>query len=223
MSAMVAITKGMCSLCNTASPEIIAYSDTVDFRGMELDVENLHESKCRKCGHKWVSGEQRVHNSSIMRDAYALVRDKLRSKDGLLRGQEIAQIREAFGINQREAAVLFGGGYNAFNKYESGEVLQSFAMDRLLRLSKVVGKPAVDFLRDVFSTPNFIVISTTIVDQPFRITISVGSGFPYIPNIIHGTSHVLESFEPVPSWSLPSLNSPLTSHPNHLTLARPRQ
>lgn len=195
MSALLPITKGFCPVCNTANPEIISYSDTVDFRGMELDVENLQESKCRNCGNKWVTGEQRAHNNSVMRNAYALVRDELREKHGLLTGQEIAHMREIFALNQREAAALFGGGYNAFNKYESGEVLQSFPMDRLLRLSAAVGKPAIEFLKNVFSPPNFIVLST-LGPTELRIVVNVGGGALFNPKTIYGTSSELKKLEP---------------------------
>lgn len=191
MSAIIPISNGSCPVCNTVNPVIITFSDEVDFRGMELDVEDLQESKCRNCGHKWVTGEQRAHNNSVMRDAYALVRDELREKHGLLTGQEIAHMREIFALNQREAASLFGGGYNAFNKYESGEVLQSFAMDRLLRLTAAVGRPAVEFLKDVFSTPNFIVISTSNPNE-LRISIGFGGGGFINPKGIYGSSETLK-------------------------------
>lgn len=42
--------------------------------------------------------------------------------------------RRTLGLSQEEAARLFGGGRNAFSKYERGEVAQSVAMDRLIRL-----------------------------------------------------------------------------------------
>jgi len=219
MSALIPIAKGVCPACSTTNPKNVSYSDTVDFRGMELDVENLHESKCRKCGHKWVTSEQRAHNNSVMRDAYALVRDELRAKDGLLTGQEVAQIRDGFGINQREAAVLFGGGYNAFNKYESGEVLQSFAMDRLLRLTKVVGKPAVDFLRDVFAVPDFVVISRSMMPHGFVFTVSLGGLTPYVPNTIEGTSTLVSSSLPIPnSENLASWGTLPVAHGTQLAL-----
>lgn len=202
MNALIPITNGRCPVCKTANPEIMPYSDTVDFRGLELDVENLLESKCRNCGHKWISDEQRAHNNSVMRDAYVVVRDEIRAKDGLLTGQEIAQMRERFGINQREAAAIFGGGYNAFNKYESGEVLQSFAMDRLVRLTSVVGIPAIEFLRDVFAKPNFIVISAP-QGTTSRITVHIANG-KFIPNFALGTIPQLGNNESLPfvSWGM---------------------
>jgi HTH-type transcriptional regulator/antitoxin MqsA len=39
------------------------------------------------------------------------------------------------GLTQETASKIFGGGENAFSKYESGKVAQSAAMDRLLRLA----------------------------------------------------------------------------------------
>lgn len=218
MNAIIPANRINCPKCHKENAEVIEYSDTVDFRGMELDVEKLLESKCRNCGHKWVTNEQRLHNNSVMRDVYVVVRDELRNKHGLLTGQEISQVREFFALNQREAATLFGGGYNAFNKYESGEVLQSFAMDRLLRLTKAVGKPAVDFLRDVFSTPNFIVISTTRTTHEFRIAISIGGRTDYVPNTIEGTSKLLE--RRYISGTSPSLSNLLPVYGNHLALPR---
>lgn len=194
MSSLIPTSKGSCPLCNTANPQIISYSDVVDFRGMELDVENLLESKCRNCGHKWVTGEQRSHNNAVMRDAYGFVRDEMREKHGLLTGQEISHVRETFALNQREAAALFGGGYNAFNKYESGEVLQSFPMDRLLRLSAAIGMPAIEFLKDVFSPPGFIVLST-LGPSELRIVVNIGGGITFNSQTISGTGSKLKKLE----------------------------
>lgn len=206
MNAIVPANRIHCPKCYNENLEVVEYSDTVDFRGMELDVENLQESRCSNCGHKWVANEQRMHNSSAIREAYGVVRDELREKNGLLAGYEIANMREHFGLNQREAATLFGGGYNAFNKYESGEVLQSFAMDRLLRLTEAVGKPAIDFLRDVFSPPSFIVISTSTPSE-LRIAINVGVSGGFSPNKIYGTSEKVQKFESNPKIGhLPNLN-----------------
>jgi len=39
-------------------------------------------------------------------------------------------------LTQKDASSLFGGGANAFSKYERGDVIQSDAMDRLMRLVK---------------------------------------------------------------------------------------
>jgi HTH-type transcriptional regulator/antitoxin MqsA len=57
-----------------------------------------------------------------------------RQCDRLLSPSEVLEIRKTLGITQAQAGDLFGGGINAFSRYERGEVEQSRALDLLLRL-----------------------------------------------------------------------------------------
>lgn len=138
-----------CPKCKKSSIETKHYQDTVDFRGIEFDVDNLQISKCQSCGYSWESEEQIRVNQELIKATYATHRDNLRKKQGLLSGEEIAEIRNYFKLNQRQASVIFGGGFNAFNKYESGEVLQSVAMDRLLKLTFFFKKQAIIALNTI--------------------------------------------------------------------------
>lgn len=54
--------------------------------------------------------------------------------DGLLAAADILALRRRYGLNQQQAAKLFGGGPVAFSKYENDDVAHSEAMDKLLRL-----------------------------------------------------------------------------------------
>lgn len=54
--------------------------------------------------------------------------------DGLLRPEEVAEVRKRLRLSQRRAGELLGGGPRAFQKYESGQVMVSAAMSNLLRL-----------------------------------------------------------------------------------------
>lgn len=125
------------------------YSDEVLFRSLSLDVEGLLRSECLSCHATWVTELQAAHNAALTKIAFEAERNRLRERDGLLTGEQICEIRKTLELNQRQAASLFGGGSNAFNKYECGEVLQSFAMDRLIRLTHHVGDYAISFLRNV--------------------------------------------------------------------------
>lgn len=138
-----------CRNCGHNEFDIQERSETIDFRGLTLDVEGLNYSICKRCGAKSETRDQQVNNDSIIKSAYSLERDELRKRDGLLSSHEIEAIRKNFALTQREAAVVFGGGANAFNKYESGEVLQSVSMDRLLRLIDAAGVPALSFLEKI--------------------------------------------------------------------------
>lgn len=48
--------------------------------------------------------------------------------------EEIARVRERLHLTQQEAAVIFGGGINAFSRYESGKTKPPVALLKLLRL-----------------------------------------------------------------------------------------
>jgi putative zinc finger/helix-turn-helix YgiT family protein len=141
-----------CRNCGNASVAVEVFSDTIDFRGLELDVQHLEQSRCRACKFKFESDAQSQRNSATIRQAYSVERDRIRKRDGLLSGEEISAIRKTYSLSQRDAALLFGGGSNAFNKYETGEVLQSAAMDRLLRVSAQFGRPIIDTLNHIVDT-----------------------------------------------------------------------
>lgn len=142
----IVVDESTCPSCNSPDIRKLVLSDTIDFRGLELDVEDMEVSVCNNCKNRFENTHQKAINLQKIKTSYSLERDRLRKRDGLLSGAEIAEIRNHFELNQREAAIIFGGGSNAFNKYESGEVLQSIAMDRLLRLSRQIGDFAIDTL-----------------------------------------------------------------------------
>lgn len=146
-----------CPKCKGCDLYSASYSDTVEFRGLDLDVEGLHYTTCAFCKNRFENQEQKSHNDELIRSAYARKRDELRIQDGLLSSEQIQSIRKKYSLTQREAAIIFGGGSNAFNKYETGEVLQSVAMDRLLRLIDIAGMPAVRCLEVITkkTRPNF--------------------------------------------------------------------
>lgn len=46
----------------------------------------------------------------------------------------IAQVRKKLALDQREAGEIFGGGINAFSRYETGKTRPPIALVKLLRL-----------------------------------------------------------------------------------------
>jgi HTH-type transcriptional regulator/antitoxin MqsA len=46
----------------------------------------------------------------------------------------IARVRRKLALDQREAAEIFGGGVNAFSRYENGRTKPSLALVKLLRV-----------------------------------------------------------------------------------------
>jgi HTH-type transcriptional regulator/antitoxin MqsA len=54
--------------------------------------------------------------------------------DGILGPLEIKRIRKQIGLNQQQAGHLFGGGKNAFSRYEQGEISPPKAISMLLNI-----------------------------------------------------------------------------------------
>jgi HTH-type transcriptional regulator / antitoxin MqsA len=116
-----------CPMCERGTLTPVTYSETFQHHGAELHVSGLEGYECECCGADPIFDDQ-------IRRNHARILDARRRADGLLTGEEIRVLRDRLGLTQKAASELFGGGANAFSKYERGEVVQSAAMDRLLRL-----------------------------------------------------------------------------------------
>jgi len=132
-----------CDAIGTLTPSLYA-SDFKHDQGT-VHVVDLECYICSQCGSDPVFADQARRN-------HARITDARRAAYGLLTGAEIRALRERFSLSQQEAATLFGGGANAFSKYERGEVTQSDAMDRLMKI--VAGYPfLLDSLRMLAGVP----------------------------------------------------------------------
>lgn len=87
----------------------------------------LQLSVCDHCGSEMADATQAQANKRAMQ-AFK------KQAEGLLGGAEIRTYRKSVKLKQETAAALFGGGKVAFSRYESDDIIQSTAMDSLLRL-----------------------------------------------------------------------------------------
>jgi len=117
-----------CPVCEAGGLSVVRTSLDIDYAGRTLTVDGIEHSVCNSCGAEPVLPEQIRRNDLRIADAK-------RSADGLLRSDQIRELRTLLGLTQAEAAQVFGGGANAFSKYERGEVIQSAPMDRLMRVT----------------------------------------------------------------------------------------
>jgi HTH-type transcriptional regulator/antitoxin MqsA len=120
------IMSANCPVCCEGHIVSETWPDEFEYKGVTLNASHTEEY-CDACGTLLQSPETIREN----------VRNKQRAKnahDGLLTGDKIRLFRESFGITQKFAALLFGGGQTAFAKYEADEIAHNVAMDRLLRL-----------------------------------------------------------------------------------------
>lgn len=117
----------VCNKCN--STEVIQTSEVElnTYKGVEYSVD-INYSTCSSCHREFLTKPQIILNE-------AKVRETKKEIDGLLSAEAIKVIRKSLNLSQADASIVFGGGQNAFSKYERSEVTQSQAMDKLLRLA----------------------------------------------------------------------------------------
>lgn len=119
-----------CPICNEGHVTPLVGKNSVEYKGQTTELD-LHYSVCDSCG------SEQTDTSQLRTNKRAMLAFK-KSVDGLLSGAEVRALRQKLSLSQAEAAALFGGGPVAFSKYESDDVSQSEAMDRLLRLVAAV-------------------------------------------------------------------------------------
>jgi len=115
-----------CIVCKSEDIKSLVAVESVLYKGHQLQV-SLEYSVCGGCDREFVPKSQILSGEIAVRNAK-------KKFDGLLSSQDIANARATLSISQDQASKVFGGGKNAFSKYERGEVSQSVAMDKLIRI-----------------------------------------------------------------------------------------
>ena len=116
-----------CPVCEEGNLSERVEKNQVRYKGVEAELD-LHFSVCDSCG----SDQADIPQTRLNKRCTVAFKKQV---DGLLTGSEVKSVREKLGLTQSEAARIFGGGPVAFSKYESDDVAQSEAMDRLLRVA----------------------------------------------------------------------------------------
>jgi HTH-type transcriptional regulator/antitoxin MqsA len=115
-----------CKLCKSEDVSDYVEEEEITYKGSTLQV-SIAYSLCNSCDREFISKPQILQNEAALRAAK-------KDYDGLLSSEEIIRARRTLSLTQEQAARVFGGGRNAFSKYERGEVSQSVAMDKLIRI-----------------------------------------------------------------------------------------
>ena len=115
-----------CLNCNNPDMEYGKRNITIKRDGMESVVKNVVGWHCAECGEiEFSKGQAERYN-----DALQLLKAKLIDRDA----QDLARIRKKLKLTQQQAAILTGGGKNAFSRYENGQAKPMAAVINLFRL-----------------------------------------------------------------------------------------
>ncbi|HRO10129.1 type II toxin-antitoxin system MqsA family antitoxin [Amaricoccus sp.] len=78
--------------------------------------------------------EEGIHGGEDMKVSDRALHRLKAEAEGLLLPEDVRRIRRRLGLSQREAGLVIGGGPNAFQKYEAGDVVASHAISSALRV-----------------------------------------------------------------------------------------
>ncbi|MCR5814352.1 MAG: type II toxin-antitoxin system MqsA family antitoxin [Desulfovibrio sp.] len=97
-----------------------------EYHGEKTVVKNVHAFFCTECNDFVVDDAEAQRIS----DSLAAFRAQCHSHDSVF----IRSVRKKLHLGQKEAGELFGGGVNAFSRYETGKVSPPVSLLKLFRI-----------------------------------------------------------------------------------------
>ena len=117
-----------CPVCGAAK----LIHDTRDlpytYKGESTVIQAVTGDFCPACAESILDGAESDRVMKEMRDFSKQV------NAAIVDPQFIAAVRKKLKLDQREAAQLFGGGVNAFSRYENGKTRPPLALVKLLKV-----------------------------------------------------------------------------------------
>ncbi len=118
----------LCPSCGAA--ELVR--DTRDlpytYKGESTVIPAVTGDFCPACGEAVLEPGESVRTSAMMLEFNKQV------NASIVDPEFIASVRKKLALDQREAAEIFGGGVNAFSRYENGKTKPSLALVKLLKV-----------------------------------------------------------------------------------------
>lgn len=136
----------LCPLCDTGQLHEHTHECQEMIDGYKVVIPGLRHSICDHCAEYITTPTQSRHNKRVLIEARQRAVDE-RDRAQRLTPADILRIRKKLGVTQVQAARVFGGGQNAFSKYENAEVAPSEGMEKLLRLADSIAEAANWLLR----------------------------------------------------------------------------
>jgi HTH-type transcriptional regulator / antitoxin MqsA len=98
------------------------------YKGESTVIPEVTGDYCPSCGEVVLSTEESIRTSALMLEFNKQV------NASIVDPGFIASVRKKLSLDQREAAEIFGGGVNAFSRYENGKTKPPLALVKLLKM-----------------------------------------------------------------------------------------
>jgi putative zinc finger/helix-turn-helix YgiT family protein len=125
--------KETCLICASDTAHLVTRPFPTKYRNVPVTVQ-AEMYRCDECGEEFSAPDQA---RELSRKVKAAAREKL----GLLPSERIIEIRRKYNLSQEKLETLLGLGPKEVTRWENDRVLQSKAIDDLLRLMERI--PAV--------------------------------------------------------------------------------
>ena len=98
------------------------------YKGESTVIDSVTGDYCPACGESVLDAEESARVSAVMLEFNKQV------NASIIDPAFVASVRKKLALDQREAAEIFGGGVNAFSRYETGKTRPPVALVKLLKL-----------------------------------------------------------------------------------------
>ena len=117
-----------CPVCGAAKLIHDTRDDPFTYKGETTVIAAVTGDFCPACSESILDSAE---SDRVMREMRAFSKQV---NAAIVDPAFIASVRKKLGLDQREAAEIFGGGVNAFSQYENGKTKPPLALVKLLKL-----------------------------------------------------------------------------------------
>ena len=120
--------KKTCSICGEAKVARGTRDLPYTYKGERTVIPSVKGEFCAACGEAVLDAAESSRVSALM-----LAFNK-QVNASIVDPEFIGSVRRKLALDQREAAEIFGGGVNAFSRYENGKTKPPLALVKLLKV-----------------------------------------------------------------------------------------
>jgi HTH-type transcriptional regulator/antitoxin MqsA len=120
--------KMKCPICGKANLVQDTRAISYTYKGETTTIPAVTGEFCPACGEAILDAAESARTSALMLEFNKQV------NASIVDPEFIASVRRKLALDQREAGEIFGGGVNAFSRYENGKTKPPLALVKLLKV-----------------------------------------------------------------------------------------